>query len=80
MFLPLKFARMRADKNMTGDPLFLTPLLKKGDFTIARTMARVDGTVGAMAESYAGYITVNRPLCESNLFFWYFPATVRKNC
>ncbi len=57
--------------------MFLTPYLKKGQSTMARTLAKVTGPAGDMAKSYAGYIMVNRPECESNLFFWYFPATVR---
>ena len=27
-----------------------------------------------IAESYSGYLTVNKPQCNSNLFFWFFPA------
>ncbi len=38
-------------------------------------MAKVTGAPAAVAESYSGYITVNKT-CDSNLFFWYIPATV----
>jgi hypothetical protein len=27
-------------------------------------------------ESFSGYFTVGNPKCDSNLFFWFFPAKV----
>ena len=66
--------------NDTGEPLFLSPLLAKGQWKLAQQLAKVNGgTFGkavANVESYSGYLTVNSPDCKSNLFFWYFPAMV----
>jgi len=59
-----------------GDPLFLTPLINKGDLASARDLARVNDTeINQFAESYAGYLTVNETY-NSNMFFWYFKAKV----
>jgi hypothetical protein len=67
----------------TGKPLFLTPFLTKGKWKEAQKMAKVDSQVFGPkvedVESYAGYFTVNTPECNSNLFFWYFPAEVSYN-
>ena len=61
----------------TGKPLFVTPLLNKGKWKQAQTSAYVnDAVFGVEVESYSGYFTVNTPDCDSNLFFWYFPAEV----
>ena len=66
--------------NDTGEPLFLSPMIAKGQWKTAQRMARVDGRQFgndvAQVESYSGYLTVNSPDCKSNLFFWYFPAMV----
>ncbi len=66
---------------ITGEPLFLTPILEKGHWKRAQELSRVDSSVwgpkAADIKSYAGYYTVNTPECDSNLFFWYFPAEVR---
>lgn len=58
--------------------MFVTPLLKAGKFEEALGRARVTGEVGRAADSFAGYFTVNKALCNSNLFFWFFPASVRR--
>ena len=67
--------------NDTGEPLFLSPLIAKGQWKLAQKLAKVDGgnfgKAVANVESYSGYLTVNSPDCKSNLFFWYFPAMVR---
>ncbi len=66
-------------RNATGAPLFLSPFIANGSVAAAKKLARVSGgDLGHMAESYSGYITVGDPKCESNLFFWYFPATVSR--
>ena len=66
--------------NETGEPLFLSPMITKGEWKLAQRMARVDGRQFgeevANVDSYSGYLTVNAPDCKSNLFFWYFPAMV----
>jgi len=61
------------DESPDDDPLFLSPLIKAGKIDEAREAARVH-LEGPKIESYSGYLTVNRPDCGSNMFFWYFPA------
>lgn len=56
-----------------GTPLYLTPLINAGKFDQARSMSKVDSTAFLNIESYSGYLTVNST-CNSNMFFWYFPA------
>jgi hypothetical protein len=58
-----------------GEPLFITPLLDldQNEGRIARKKARVP-TIEDV-DSYSGYLTVNKEY-NSNLFFWFFPATV----
>ena len=64
---------------LPDEPLFLTPLIEAGRLEEARSAALVDALTGPSIESYAGYLTVNKPACGSNMFFWYFPAKVRKH-
>ncbi|XP_063388594.1 venom serine carboxypeptidase-like [Cydia fagiglandana] len=56
-----------------GEPLFLTPLLEKGDIKKARHLARVNLNDSLPIESYTGFFTVNKAY-DSNQFFWYFPS------
>ncbi|XP_063368693.1 vitellogenic carboxypeptidase-like [Cydia amplana] len=56
-----------------GEPLFLTPLIKKGDIKKARHLARVNLNDSLPIESYTGFFTVNKAY-GSNQFFWYFPS------
>ncbi|XP_047454159.1 probable serine carboxypeptidase CPVL [Mugil cephalus] len=56
-----------------GYPLYLTPYLEKGAIEEARKLSLVGTLPGANVKSYAGYLTVNKT-CNSNLFFWFFPA------
>jgi vitellogenic carboxypeptidase-like protein len=61
-----------------GDPLFLTPLIEAGKIEEAQKAARVGPLKGAdNISSFSGYLTVNKKF-DSNLFFWFFPAEVRK--
>jgi len=64
--------------NDTGEPLFLSPYIEKGEWQRAQFLSFVQPkTWGPMAEnvdSYSGYLTVGTEACHSNLFFWYFPA------
>lgn len=57
------------EQGSSGNPLFLTPFLEKGEVTEARKLSEVRSNV----KSYSGYLTVDKK-CESNLFFWFFPA------
>ncbi|KAJ6635073.1 putative serine carboxypeptidase CPVL [Pseudolycoriella hygida] len=61
------------------DPLFLTPLIKSGNITEARSLSLVLELPNSSVDipsrpSYSGFITVNETY-NSNLFFWFFPAT-----
>ncbi|XP_047999648.1 venom serine carboxypeptidase-like [Leguminivora glycinivorella] len=56
-----------------GEPLFLTPLIEKGDIKKARHLARVNLNDSLPIESYTGFFTVNKAH-DSNQFFWYFPS------
>ena len=57
--------------------MFLTPLINAGNITQARKASLVGAPMSSFAESYSGYLTVNKPICDSNLFFWFFPAKVK---
>eukprot|EP00096_Caligus_rogercresseyi_P005149 TRINITY_DN2008_c0_g1_i2.p1 TRINITY_DN2008_c0_g1~~TRINITY_DN2008_c0_g1_i2.p1 ORF type:complete len:477 (+),score=101.64 TRINITY_DN2008_c0_g1_i2:15-1445(+) len=72
-FLPQPSNLMRLD-NGTGSPLFLTPFIQSGRISEARSKSRVELSGHESIEGYSGYLTVNKPSCGSNLFFWYFPA------
>nr|XP_018906950.1 PREDICTED: venom serine carboxypeptidase-like [Bemisia tabaci] len=58
-----------------GSPLFLSPIIKKGDFAEAQRLATVQPIPPLLPgiESFSGYITVNENL-GSNLFFWMFKS------
>uniref|UniRef100_UPI00398EB001 probable serine carboxypeptidase CPVL isoform X2 n=1 Tax=Pristiophorus japonicus TaxID=55135 RepID=UPI00398EB001 len=56
-----------------GKPLFLTPYLESGEIEKARELSLVGPLEGPVVKSYSGYLTVNKT-CNSNLFFWFFPA------
>lgn len=58
-----------------GSPLILTPLIKAGNIKEAQAAARVTLDDFKNTPSYSGYFTVNENF-NSNLFFWYFPATI----
>nr|AKO90271.1 cathepsin A2 [Tigriopus japonicus] len=64
-------------QNETGVPLFLTPLITQGKIKQAQNLARVGTPMNELVESYSGYLTVNKPSCNSNLFFWFFPAAYK---
>lgn len=55
-----------------GKPLLLTPFLERGMIKQAQELSLVKPSIGSM-RSYSGYFTVNKA-CESNLFFWFYPA------
>lgn len=60
--------------NNVGQPLYLTPLIEKGQLDMAKSSSRV-GSLGFVENlpSYSGFLTVN-PNLGSNIFFWFFPA------
>ena len=65
-----------------GDPLLLTPYIESGDIETGRDLARVTDPLpdigSAISEHYTGFITTDR-VNDGNMFFWFFPATVRKS-
>ncbi|XP_063389055.1 venom serine carboxypeptidase-like [Cydia fagiglandana] len=70
--LQIVILRANADGD-SSEPLFLTPLLERGDVTEARRLARVPLLHDLHVESYAGFFTVDKTY-DSNHFFWYFPS------
>jgi len=72
----LDFGKM--ETKCESDPLFLTPMLRAGKIDEARKLAKVDGLPGIPGlDSFSGFMTVNKT-DNSNMFFWFFPATVKK--
>lgn len=61
------------DDGDPGEPLFLTPLIKKNKEEALKKAKVVDLSLFKNINSYSGYLTVNEKT-NSNLFFWYFPA------
>lgn len=62
-----------------SDALFLTPLIASGRISEARNLSLVWPLPNSSPDipsrpSYSGLITVNETT-NSNLFFWFFPAT-----
>jgi len=57
------------------DPLHLTPLLLRGDVTLARELSQtnVPAKYQYNGTSHSGYLTVDQDL-GNHLFFWYFPS------
>ncbi|XP_025089879.1 probable serine carboxypeptidase CPVL [Pomacea canaliculata] len=62
---------------LAGDSLMLSPLIAAGQIHLAQEKSRVRCLPGADLESYSGFISVDKPECGSNLFFWFFPAQER---
>lgn len=59
-----------------AEPLLLTPYLRNGNILRAKQLARVTEVyLPHHVVSYSGYFTVDDQH-NSNLFFWFFPATV----
>ncbi|BFZ04923.1 hypothetical protein BsWGS_07962 [Bradybaena similaris] len=56
-------------------PLFLTPLLDRGEVLHAQARSRVSSSETFIPRSHAGFITVDKQLGK-HLFFWYFPSPV----
>lgn len=71
-----KFPLSEKDAKDAGNPLFLTPLIENGNIEDARKQATVQHEEMKDVSSYAGYLTVNKN-CNSNMFFWFFPAQVK---
>ncbi|XP_037029414.1 probable serine carboxypeptidase CPVL isoform X2 [Bradysia coprophila] len=64
-----------------SEALFLTPLIASGNISLARNLSLVLPLPNSSPDipsrsSYSGLITVNETN-NSNLFFWFFPATAK---
>lgn len=72
---PYVYPRLKLDAKSlrdAGEPLILTPYLKKGSISLAQNLSRVSLTEKIGFPSYAGFFTVDEKY-NSNLYFWYFP-------
>ncbi|XP_050530388.1 venom serine carboxypeptidase-like [Daktulosphaira vitifoliae] len=59
----------------TGEPLLLTQYLQNGQILKAKQLARVTDVFHPQTvTSYSGYFTTSKEF-NSNLFFWFFPAS-----
>lgn len=56
-----------------GEPLYLTPLIRKKLIKEAQAAAVVNLSDFPNIRSYSGFLTVDKYF-DSNLFFWFFPA------
>lgn len=55
-----------------GEPLILTPYIKKGQIILAQNLSQVSVTEQMGFRSHAGFFTVDEKY-NSNHYFWYFP-------
>lgn len=62
-----------SDGGDTGEPIFLTEYIEKGQFDLAKNLSSVNHDDMKWLTSFAGYLTVNKEF-NSNMFFWFFPA------
>nr|BAN20175.1 retinoid-inducible serine carboxypeptidase [Riptortus pedestris] len=60
------------DEGNPGEPVFLTDYIERGAIKAGQNASQVHGIHNGL-KSHAGFLTVNKT-CNSNLFFWYFPA------
>ena len=60
-----------------GSPLFLTPLIEKGEISKAQLLSLVPPfNEEEPVRSFSGFITVNAST-NASMFFWFFPASLR---
>ncbi|CAG7818374.1 unnamed protein product [Allacma fusca] len=64
--------------NESGGELFLTPMIKSGEYDKARAAAEdnmnlIHANFKNPIKSFSGYLTIDEKY-NSNLFFWFFPA------
>ncbi|XP_021186633.1 venom serine carboxypeptidase [Helicoverpa armigera] len=79
-FFPNLYPKLKLEarsKKDAGDPLLLTPYLKKGAISLAQNLSRVSITDTIGFRSHAGYFTIDEKY-NSNLYFWYFPPFSKK--
>ncbi|XP_037039036.1 venom serine carboxypeptidase-like isoform X2 [Bradysia coprophila] len=61
------------DDGDTGESIFLTEYIEKGQFELAKNLSTVNHDDMKWLTSYAGFLTVNKEY-NSNMFFWFFRA------
>lgn len=74
-FFPNVYPRLKLDAASTkkaGNPLMITPYLKKGSIILAQNLSRVSITDKIGFRSHAGFFTIDENY-NSNIYFWYFP-------
>ena len=74
LFNPYPRYKAYDDGGDPGQAVYVTDLINKGRFEEAQSLSKVthDG-LNKITTSYSGYFTVDKH-CNSNMFFWYFPA------
>ncbi|CAD0204176.1 unnamed protein product [Chrysodeixis includens] len=60
------------ENKRSGEPLYLTPYLRRGTIGLAQNISRVSLTEEMGITSHAGFFTINNQ-SHTNMFFWYFP-------
>ena len=63
--------------------MYLTPYIDSGDIETAKRLSLVTNLLDGLEpeeqpESYSGFLTVKNDT-DSNMFFWFIPATVSFN-
>uniref|UniRef100_A0A2A4K6A6 Carboxypeptidase n=1 Tax=Heliothis virescens TaxID=7102 RepID=A0A2A4K6A6_HELVI len=79
-FFPNLYPKLKMDARSPKDagvPLILTPYLRKGAIQLAQNLSRVSLTDTIGFRSHAGFFTID-DICNSNLYFWYFPPFSKK--
>ncbi|BFZ04918.1 hypothetical protein BsWGS_07957 [Bradybaena similaris] len=77
LLLTARVSTAASTPSSTGNdgPLFLTPLLDRGEVLKAQARSSVSSSETFIPRSHAGFITVDKQL-GNHLFFWYFPSPV----
>lgn len=75
-FFPNVYPRLKLNAKLAnsnaGNPLMITPYLKKGLISLAQNLSQVSLTEKIGFLSHAGFFTIDEKY-NSNLYFWYFP-------
>lgn len=71
-----EFEQLTPDEEYTGSALFLSPLIAAGKIKEAQQQSHAEFRLPSnrTVQSYSGFLTVSKKACNSNLFFWFFPA------
>lgn len=72
LFSPYPRGKESVGGKNSGQKVIITPYIEAGKYDEAKNLTKVT-PFKENIESYAGYVTVDKK-CDSNLFFWFFPA------